>query len=129
MTAKRLCYVYYPGHLGKSPVTELPGNRGIRWDAPVKLVEERFARSLVDDGGFRLALDRDAAAKALGVTKKRLAAAVAAGELETAVYHPREGADVDVVVLPSRMTPAALGRRLGQSESAAAPADEETTDA
>ena len=116
---KKLCYVFYPGHLGKAPVTELPGNRGIRWDAPVKRVEERFARSLIDDGGFLLALEP----KALGTTKKRLAEAIAAGELTTATYHPREGADLDVVVLPHRMTAAALGRRL-----AASPANEAATE-
>lgn len=125
MKTKKLSYVFYPGHLGKNPVTELPGNRGIRWDAPVKLVEDRFARSLVDDGGFRLALELGAAPKAIGVTKKRLEAAIAAGELATATYHPREGADVDVVVLPYRTTAAALGRKL-QAEHAAA---EDTPDA
>lgn len=125
METKKLCYVYYPGHLGKNPVTELPGNRGIRWDAPVKLVEARSAHSLIDDGGFQLALELGAAPKALGVPKKRLEAAIAGGEVATATYHPREGADVVVVVVPHRMTAAALGRRL-QAESAAA---EETADA
>lgn len=111
---KRFEYVYYPGHLGPRPVTELTAERGILWDAPVKRVPRKAADSLVRESGFRLALEHGEAAKLLGRSKKKLDELVEAGRLHGEIYHPpREGEpDVPVIVLPANTTPAALKAQL-----------------
>lgn len=111
-------YVYYPGHLGLKPVTELSSQRGILWDASVKRVPQPFARSLVADSGFQRALDYDEARVALGVTKKQLAELVK-GDFHVEVYKlPREGEEkVPVIVLPAGVSPAALKKRLDKEKS------------
>ena len=107
-------YLFYPGHLGPRPVTELTQQRGILWDAPVKRVPEPYVESLMTDGGFQLALDHAEAAKALGRPKKQLDELVEAGALHAEVYRPaRQGkAEIPVIVLPAGMSAAALKAHL-----------------
>lgn len=115
---KRFCYVYYPGHLGPHPVTELTAHRGILWDANVRRVPAEAAEWLVAEGGFLLALDHDEAARQLGRSKKKLAELVKAGRLHGETYQPpREGEpDVAVIVIPAATTPAALKAALDAHE-------------
>lgn len=51
--------VHYPGHLGASPHTLLPGGRAILWDRPIRLLELKYALQLIRDSGFKLALPGD----------------------------------------------------------------------
>lgn len=120
-------YVYYPGHLGKNPVTDLGGDRGIRWDRQVKKVPLAAARYLVAEGGFHRALDLEEAATILGRTKKKLRELVAAGNLKAATYKPpREGdPEVLVIVLPAGVNAGALKRTLDRQPDPA-PADDAT---
>ena len=97
---KENVFLYYPGHLGERPHTELSGHRGILWDRanPVRLVDERFAASLVRDSGFLEALTVKDAARALGCTMKRVRELVDGGTLRQAVYQPEKAKAVEVVV-------------------------------
>ena len=115
MTETSHVYVHYPGHLGPHPVTELTSQRGILWDAPVKLVPAIFAESLISEGGFELALDLDAAKKALGFPKTRLRELIADGRLRAATY-TKKGEDVELIVIPSGLTPAALAAQINAQE-------------
>ena len=111
-------YVYYPGHLGPRPVTELTADRGILWNAPVKKVRAEFALSLVVDGGFRRALDYDEAATVLDLSKRKLRELVKSGRLHAETYQPpREGEEaVPVIVLPAGLTVAAFKATLPTNE-------------
>lgn len=118
MSPRPYHYVFYPGHLGPRPVTELTADRGILWDAPVKKVRAEFAPSLITDGGFRRALDHDEAAKLLGLSKKKIGELVKAGRLHAETYQPpREGEEaVPVIILPAGLTPAAIKATLHTDE-------------
>ncbi len=87
-TKKR--FVFYPGHLGDSPHSELPGKRGLLWDRarPVRLVEEPYASSLIRDGGFLPAETLKDAAQALSCTLKVLRELIASGTLVQHRYQP-----------------------------------------
>ncbi len=119
MKAPAYRYVYYPGHLGSRPVTELTAQRGILWDANVRRVPAEPAAWLVAEGGFLFALDHDDAARELGRSKKKLAELVKTGRLHGETYHPpREGEpDVAVIVLPAGTTPTALKAELDAESS------------
>ena len=116
MTETSHVYIHYPGHLGLHPVTELTSQRGILWDAPVKLVPAIFAESLISEGGFELALDLDAAKKALGFPKTRLRELIADGRLRAVTYSKKGGEDVELIVIPSGLTPAALAAQINAQE-------------
>lgn len=107
-------YLFYPGHLGPKPVTELPGRRGILWDRDVKAVPASAAASMVAESGFQRCLDLGEASAVLGRSKKKLKELIDAGDLQSAIYTPaREGAaDVVVIVLPRGVNVGALKRRL-----------------
>lgn len=126
MTPPKYRYVYYPGHLGLHPVTELTAHRGILWDAPVRRVPAKAAGWLVAEGGFLLALDHDEAAHQLGRSKKKLAELVKTGRLHGETYQPpREGEpDIAVIVLPAATTPAALKAALDAGEARKEKTDE-----
>lgn len=91
--------VYYPGHLGSDPVTELDAVRRITWNRPVKAVPEPQATSLVSDGGFLRALRPAEAARQFGLPLATVGELVAAGRLASATFQPREGDPEEVVVL------------------------------
>lgn len=81
--------VFYPGHLGKAPVTSIEANRGVKWDRDVKLLPEVTAAGLLKNGFLPAATLKDAA-KYYGVTQKRIGSSVAAGELRSVVYEASE---------------------------------------
>jgi len=99
--------VYYPGHLGKDPVTELDATRQITWNRKVKRVPEPAATSLVRHGGFHRALRPAEAAEAFGVPLATVGDLTTAGKLRRATFQPREGDPEEVVVL-DKATIAAL---------------------
>ena len=112
-------YLFYPGHLGPRPVTELTQQRGILWDAPIKRVPDNYVESLIADSGFQLALDYTEGVKALGWPKKKLDELVEAGALHAEVYRPgrQDEPEIPVIVLPAGMTPAALKAHLEAQET------------
>lgn len=81
--------IYYPGHLGKAPVTSIEANRAVRWDRDVKLLPAVAAAGLLKNGFLPAATLKDAAAH-YGVTQKRIGSCVASGELRSAVYEASE---------------------------------------
>ena len=99
--------VFYPGHLGKDPVTELDSTRQITWNRPVKRVPEPAATSLVRHGGFHRALRPAEAAERFGVPLATIGELSAAGHVRRATFQPREGDPEEVVVL-DKATIAAL---------------------
>ncbi|OQC41343.1 MAG: hypothetical protein BWX64_00969 [Acidobacteria bacterium ADurb.Bin051] len=100
--------IYYPGHLGSDPVTELDAVRRITWNRPVKAVPEPQATSLVSDGGFLRALRPAEAARQFGLPLATVGELVAAGRLASATFQPREGGDPEEVVVLDQATIAAL---------------------
>lgn len=94
-------FVFYPGHLGESPHTELPGRRGILWNRahPVRLVEEPHASSLIRDSGFLPAYTIKNAAQKLGCTMKQVRQLVGDGTLAQALYQTEKDKPVEVVIL------------------------------
>jgi hypothetical protein len=99
--------VFYPGHLGKEPVTELDATRQITWNRPVKRVPEPQATSLVRHGGFHRAVPPEEAASRYGLPLATVGELTSAGKLRRATFQPREGDPEEVVVL-DKATIAAL---------------------
>lgn len=100
--------LYYPGHYGRNPHTEIAPGVGILWDAECKRIPAKYVDNLLLDG-FRLALTTSEAAERYDVPQYVIKALVDDGELQTCQHE--DGAEYVVYDIKTRKRATAEAER------------------